>query len=347
MNGKRWVVLSACIVGAGLVASVANVSYSQETKKPDKIAYQDGDGNWKVVAIEKIKKTDKAPPSKIVKAQDGPTFNVTYLDVNQNTNIGFDDPVDGADRRATLEAVLFYFSTLLEETGECDLEVEVSQTDGTGPLGTGGPYYLADPGFNPGLAYRHIVFAADPMVGIADAILTIDFGYNYNDDTGPVGPLEFDLFSLLLHEITHVLGHASIISETGDSQVSPNAYTVYDGYLYTGGGVQLINPSTFAFQAQVSDLTSNNIEFRGIAAMANFGGAVPIYAPSPWASGSSLSHWDDGFIPEPVMSRSLPNGAEQRAHELFEIGALLDLGYRIGADPEPLSVRSEIWNGYE
>jgi hypothetical protein len=181
-----------------------------------------------------------------------------------------------------------------------------------------------------------------------DGNLTIDFGYNYNNDTGPVAPMESDLYSLFVHEVTHILGFASLISSTGESELAPNVYSVFDTFLYAPRtvipSIQLINPATYTFQGLPSDLTSDNIAFLGPQAMAAFGTAVPIYSPSPW-SGSSLSHWADGITPEPVMSRALMDGTEKRAHQPFELGALEDLGYRL-AGPPPMGVRSELWKGY-
>ena len=45
------------------------------------------------------------------------TFSITYLDVTGATGSGFDDPVRGATRRATVDAVLAYIESVLNESG--------------------------------------------------------------------------------------------------------------------------------------------------------------------------------------------------------------------------------------
>jgi len=343
MKAKAWSAIWLGIIFSSTISFPQPV-HAQAARKPEKVAYKDGDGKWQFLAIKDIESRPEPKYPRTVKTA-GVTFNFLYADVTQNTNVGFDDPVYGADRQATLEAVVSYFSSLLQETGQCDVEVALSQTDGTGPLASGGPYYFATPGFEPGLSFRHITTGTDPLPGTADMRLTVDFGYTYNNDTGPVGPSEVDLFSLLLHEMTHGLGFGTLISSTGASQLGSNVYSVYDSYLYrsggtAGAGLRLINPNTFTFQALVSDLTSGQIEFRGGAAMAAFGDFVPVYSPSPW-DGSSLAHWADGLTPEPVMARALGTGVEKRTYQPYELGALVDLGYHLRQ--AQLSVPPEIW----
>jgi hypothetical protein len=318
---------------------------AQSPRTADKVAYKDGDGKWRIVALKDLEGRPKIPPSQSVKAVQGVTFNLTYRDVVQDTNVGFDDPALGADRRATLQAVLSYISGLLElETGTCDIEVAVSQTDGAGPLASCGPFQFVAPGFSNGFAYLHIK-GPDPSPVTDDMVLTVDFGYPWNNDTGPVGPTEFDLFSVLLHELTHGLGMLTLISATGASELGPQCYSVYDSYLHTPvtqGVSWLIDPQTFTFVQPLSYLTSA-VQFEGPEARAAFGPNLRVYTPSPFRPGSSLGHWNDTITPRPVMAPALSNGTQVRAYQPFELGALADLGYQIGSKPPVLSVRPGTW----
>ena len=70
-----------------------------------------------------------------LRAQAALSFNVTFADVDGNTNDGFDDPVFGAQRQATFNAALDYVSMQLSSEAyntTLDYEVNRSQFDGTG-----------------------------------------------------------------------------------------------------------------------------------------------------------------------------------------------------------------------
>lgn len=270
----------------------------------------------------------------------GPTFNVEYLDVTNNTNVGFDDPVSGATRRATLAAVFAYIATVIDETGSADIEVNPSQLDGSGALASAGTLFFITNNCTSGLVFQHITTGVDPTGSAVDGTMTVDFGYNWNEDQGPVAGGEFDLFSVLLHEVTHALGFLSLTDANG---VGLGGTTTraggFDDFIANGNGLALINCASGAFLGTTNDLIglNNGVKHTGpntAAAWAALGnaGSASLYAPNPYQSGSSTSHWNtnDPAVPSSaVMRHSISAGVEHRVYTTLDLGALADIGYAL------------------
>ncbi len=278
--------------------------------------------------------TSRAVPAAI-------TWNVTFQDVVDNTNVGFDDPFLGLTRRNTFLSVLDYLNTVLDENGTADILVKASQTDGSGFLAAAGPYFFTGPaGFKNGFLFDHATTGTDPLPGFPDAQVTFDFGYNWNSETDdPLGS-EFDLVSVALHEIGHTLGFLSLVKEDGTSAVAKNVFTVYDSFLERGDGTKLFSAGG-VFSGTPADLTSNDVFFGGPqATAANGGSRVKVYAPDPFKPGSSISHIQLGI--GEVMQYSVAPGVKRRAFLAPELGILEDIGWTLAASsnpiPEPHSV---------
>lgn len=288
--------------------------------------------------------------SKVVKSKKrggGITWNVTYADVTGNTDLGFDDPTEGADRQATFEAVLTYVDSILNESPATaiDVQVNASQTDASGFLASCGTFFSASPGFTSGAAFDHITTGVDPFGGTPDISATFDFGYPWNSELDAVGGGEFDLATVTLHEMTHGLGFLSLCSSSGQSQISggdPGTFGVWATFVDTDDGAPINTGTTtpmFAtggnFVGNVSDLTGNQVVFTGPQTVAIFGGHPTVYSETPFANGTSIAHWGDDLFGLAVMPGSVSNGAEFREYADFEIGTLQDIGYTNAAEPGP------------
>ena len=122
------------------------------------------------------------------------------------------------------------------------------------------------------------------------------FSWYYGTD-GNVPANQVDLMSVVLHEIAHGLNFAgSMDYASGYGSygygLTPAYPDVYDTLMKNGSGIDLI---TFPSNSTIlgSQLISNDVWFHGSNAMsANGGNRVKIYAPSPWAVGSSYAHLD-------------------------------------------------------
>lgn len=300
---------------------------------------------WKVAP-------DKAVSKKTLKQKGGagPTFNIVYLDVDNNTGVGFDDPTFGADRRATFEAALTYIQTVIDDVGSCDIEVQQSQTDGSGFLGQAGTLYLSIPNsFQPGLAFSHITTGADDFPTLPDIRATFDFGFTWNNEQDAALAGEVDLFSVSLHEITHGLGVASFSNSSGGSDsATTGLYTRYDNLLYRiSDGTKVWNAASAAFQINASDLEAGNdsIELQSSGAAFQYPGGVNprIDTLNPFNNGSSISHFQTSGSPAgTVMLRSISNGVEKRSYTFFEANVLQQLGYSI--DAAALPVMMDLFN---
>ncbi len=273
-------------------------------------------------------------------------FNITYLDVQNDNNKGFDDPVLGAARRDVVNRVLEYIGDVLNETAPaaCDIVFNVSKTDASGFLASAGPFYLTSPnGFSSGFAQEHIATGVDSLPGTADISSTVDFGYPwYTASAVPVTAGQYDLFSVLLHEMTHGLGVLSLSNAAGASKISganPGVYSVWDKYMETGsGGIVLFNNTTTVFAGNTSYLTGNSggLALDSPFAKAAFGGVrPPIYAPATFSLGSSLSHFSTSISGPVVMKPSISAGVAIRTYAAFEIGVLKDIGYVNAEAPTP------------
>ncbi|MFP6581873.1 MAG: hypothetical protein VCD00_04885 [Candidatus Hydrogenedentota bacterium] len=283
------------------------------------------------------------------------TFIVTYADVTASNGIGFDDATFGATRRATVVSVLTYVNNVLNETtgATIDISIAVSQMDGTGSLASAGTIWFTSPNrFDNGFAFEHITTGSDPLGGTHDLNVTVDFGYTWNSDTGTPTGSEYDLFTVMLHEITHGLGFIGLSDASGNSALSggsPGVFTVLtDGLTRITGAVDLWN-SSFAFVGNAFDLVSNDVGFSGTNSIAENGNAIPkIYSPISFSGGSSLSHWDTPTFPDEIMKHAIASGVQSLTYGALGIAALKDIGYSDAAPVKISTVNTDFdWTGSE
>jgi len=264
----------------------------------------------------------------------GVTFNVYFNDVTDHTGVGFDDPVAGPARREAVQAVFSYMSQQLNETGACDVVFFDSPENYSGGLGASHVYVpTTGPLFTNGFAYEHITTGIDPSPEVPDIEVMIFSNVNWYVGDGPTPPGSVDLFTVLLHELTHSLGFASLSDASGAGQVYPNVLMLWDSFLETGNGKKLWNSST-AFLGVPSDLTGGDggVVFTGPNAIAAFGAKPPVYTPEPFFRGSSLCHWNN--MPSDLMTPAY-SSLTMRTYSPLDIGALKDLGYRTLLTPLP------------
>jgi hypothetical protein len=130
---------------------------------------------------------------------------------------------------------------------------------------------------------------------------TLPSWYFGTDGNPPSG--QYDLVSVVLHELGHGLGFFGSMTVSGGmgSWGLGSGYPfIYDHFAENGSNQQLINTTIFPNPsvALAMQLTSNNIFFDGPNATSENGGTPPkLYAPGTWASGSSFSHLDETAFP--------------------------------------------------
>ncbi len=224
-----------------------------------------------------------------------------------------------------------------------------SYTNVTSPLITAGIYTGI-----PGVFYHGMLsfnFNNDPLTNLPY--------YNWNTNRSVLAnSTQYDLYTIVLHEVIHSLGFESKINISGDSLLGPgfNYYSRYDKFLKTsfnqelliGGScssmynytfnsslVSNLHPSTTCYENTTECATA--IKFSGSP---NTATAIPVYTPNCWESGSSLSHFEDSCYTSPsgypsgndlyfTMTNYSNLGINKRYPKNEERLALADLGYTV------------------
>ena len=295
--------------------------------------------HWGIEERDLSQKDLPAGAPQLTVTQNGLTFRVFFADIIENTGVGFDSNTVGASARARFEDALRYIGDVLNENGTLDILVTESETDGNddGPLAFAGTFYSGTPGFQRGSTLTRLDEGSKPFNGNEEIGCTVDFGFDWNFDTGPPANNEADFQSVILHELTHGLGFASLSSATGSSRIASGVYAVYDQLMRRRTGNKVLfsgNPPSF--QGLSSDLRSNDLMFFGANADALYSEAErpPLFSPNPFQPGSSLSHWETGnIVGGAVMEHAITLGVQRREFAPLEIGALIDIGYTNAADP--------------
>ncbi|MBW8051544.1 MAG: hypothetical protein FVQ77_14635, partial [Cytophagales bacterium] len=285
-------------------------------------------------------------------------FKLTFKDRASGTGVGFDDPtLIGSDtlgqlRKNVVCQVFTDLSALFASTPDpVNIEIKSSAFNPiTGVLASASPYYktctntLAENnGIIDGFVWNAINSESNEP-NTFDGFINVKFD-NLSDfwyyDTSPTIPFDkYDLYTVLLHEALHLFDFGSLIGANGQSIFSAagkDFYSRYDTYLETSTGVSLIdwdgcynaifNP---AFQNPDSVITSScsNIKFNSPSA----GIQIPVFAPSTYKVGSSLSHLDNTcsspFV-DYVMHPAIGQGENKRIPTNEDVYVLLDIGYAI------------------
>ncbi len=160
---------------------------------------------------------------------------------------------------------------------------------------------------------------------------------------------KWDFVSVVLHELGHGLGFtgsmsvggASTNGACGSDNVGCWGYGgiypfVYDRFAVNGAGQSLIDTNLFPnySAALAAQLTSDNVFFGGANAVkANGGANVRLYAPSPWAQGSSYSHLDESAFPtgnaQALMTPAIANGEAIHNPGSITLCMFKDMGWTV------------------
>jgi len=264
-------------------------------------------------------------------------FNVFYEDAAGN---GFKSATEGALRKLRFEEALAYVAQVLnppQANRTLDVLVSPSTAQNNGRLATAGTLFQGIDGYQNGTAFLRVSTGAKPAATRPEVIVEVNFAPNapYNVSSGGPTNSQFDLQSVLVHEVLHAMGFLSLAEPDGTSPFEPNSvsYTVFDSFVRRDTGNRLLFPfdvnlGTPIFNGTVADLSSVDLGFTGPLAAAQFGSVPPLFAPNPYQDGSSVSHWETGSIPGgAVMEHAFSPGEVIRQVPAFEALAMKDLGW--------------------
>ena len=372
----------------------------------DSIVLRCGADSDKMYAVQKIYENystagvgmvlQPAFPSNLI--QTCGKFNIYYQDLLNTPAVGFADPtVEGGStvgqlRMNTFCAVLNYMQSVIQiPTGvTIDLYVDASLNPGSNPapvtttfIAHATPYFvsgqLGSSGFFAGNVFDHITSGTDPDAGNYDAYVQVNFDKVYDQTSGASMALSFwddyqnttqscrlDLYTAMLHEMTHALGWFSNVVEDNTSNHSPvcaytgtTCFSRFDNlFLYynsapnapTGTFTKIVNSSPIginpAMLALSMPLRTSQIWLYNNGAPLN----QPVYSGDQNAYGhplsstavnhSYLSHMNDnfasftynaqyspGYQPGYLMSPSGTWELEKREWTLPELRVLSQFGY--------------------
>jgi len=195
----------------------------------------------------------------------------------------------------------------------------------------GSDFISADPGFLPTVVQNKILTGVDSNGSDADGEITWNFAQPWvSGDSIAYG--QYDIQSVAMHELLHTLGFLSYVDAPGAN--GGTSWTVFDSFLVNSSGTKLIGSDYIWNSTYDGNLTggSGGVFFGGPNAVAAYGGRVPLYTPSPWASGSSLSHLNDRVFAggnRKLMNAQVGSGLGIRVISATELGVLADLGYTV------------------
>lgn len=257
-----------------------------------------------------------------------------------------------------------------------NIENVASYPGNTGILGLATSFYTvpANPGVSgilDGQVWKTINSGVDAYTNVASPLITqgptasgafyhgmMAFNFRnastiwHTDLTTATAPNTYDLYSTALHEMTHALGFASLISASGNSNlgINYNYYSRYDLFLQDPNGAQLITPTTacdmygHALNVPTGTLAPTHPVFTNCAKdktyciqAIKFAGTVvqEVYTPNCFEPGSSLSHFEDMCNHVNNQYFCMSNAAGQgnlymsRYLKPEERDALCDLGYKV------------------
>ena len=224
------------------------------------------------------------------------------------------------------------------------IRIEASWTDLAGStLGSAGPFLVRN--FD-GAPVRNTWYAA----ALADAIAgeSLDGGPdiqaefnrtfgNWHFDPGTVpAPDEYDLYTVVLHELAHGLGFiGGVRVENGVGVVggedAPDGPFIYDRFTRDASGTPLLAlpaPSTV-----LADVLRSSVTFGGAAAVQTLGGAAPLYAPDRWQEGASYSHLEESAFatgtPDGLMTPFIGRGETVDVPGGAVCAVLADMGWTL------------------
>ncbi|HVO73308.1 MAG TPA: hypothetical protein VMT35_04750 [Ignavibacteriaceae bacterium] len=276
------------------------------------------------------------------------TFNVTFAD---GPNEGFNDPTLGPSRQAAFLFGMQVWGNYLQGPAAISIQATMTSRGGTAgsavlASGTSGSFFkdfqntpITNTWYPKSLV--KIISGSDPN----DTIFEINIDFNSDVDNSTVlGNKNFyygtdglpgtdvDFVTITIHELCHGLGFLDSFNSNGayDFDASSTFPDIYDRFLVDSTGTLLINKPT-----SPNNVTGNNVFWGGRTAKYifdqnfNTSKAVPLFAPTPYQGGSSVSHLDEATFNGIFELQTPVNNGTVHIPDDIVLGILQDIGYSL------------------
>lgn len=137
-----------------------------------------------------------------------------------------------------------------------------------------------------------------------EATFNAEFGAWHLDPFTPPARGEYDLYTVVLHEIGHglgLIGGFSVVDGVGtlgDGEGADGPY-LYDRFAVDAAGRSLLDSALYPENsAALADVLREAVGFVGPSVRQVYARPAPLYAPSAWVTGGSYSHLDEVAFPE-------------------------------------------------
>jgi len=231
-------------------------------------------------------------------ARGGTTFEVTYSGFPVEAEAAFQAAVDIWEQHITSPTAIRINANWLPL--------------GTNLLGSAGPFLIRNFDAAPIPNTWYPAPLADALSGAdldaanpdIEATFSSAFPNWYFGTDGNPPPDQYDLTTIVLHEIGHGLGFIGAFRvENGLGTVGvpsdPGLPFVYDRFAEDDIGRPLLDTATYPLNSTVlANALQSATYLGGRAVEATHGAPVLLYSPSEWSEGSSYSHLDEQVFPQ-------------------------------------------------
>jgi len=209
----------------------------------------------------------------------------------------------------------------------------------------------ASAGFFNTVVQNKILTGVDSNGAVADGYIDVNLGiaWAFGDS---VSASQYDFVSTAMHELLHSFGFLSYVDAPGSSWNSRGTnWTKFDSFIVNKNKTKVIGTVVNRNRwntAYNSNLTGGNagLYFGGPNAIAVYGGPVPLYTPSPWEAGSSVTHLNDSTftgVTTQLMNALADTGKGIRTLSAVELAIFKDLGYTVV--PAPVTATALLFIG--
>ncbi|MCI5140612.1 MAG: hypothetical protein D3909_02565, partial [Candidatus Electrothrix sp. ATG1] len=274
------------------------------------------------------------------------SFEITYISAGNTDNWGEPCYAFPEEAKAAFNAAADIWANIIDSNVPITIQACWAAFTSSSTLGYagGGPLHANFFGAPVNNTY-YVGSLANALAGSdlssnADMHITYNSNYSwYYGTDGNTPAAQFDLLTVVLHEIAHGLnfsGSMEYSAGTGSWGIGSNGWPgIYDTFVRDGAGNALTNTSVYPNPSAAlgTALTFENLWFHGPKAMeANGGQRVKIYAPSTWSQGSSYAHLDYATFNDTaneLMVYAVSPGESVHDPGAITKGLMQDLGWPI------------------